>query len=346
MWEDVTEQLNEEKGRKIDAAYLEIPPERPISDLSVAVAYKAHIGHTSHYMQNQEHIYRATDKASKNSNQYQWKDLEQNAFNIRDKFLLIKDPLEAYEFLQNTGIFTPLRDEITWTEFKRWQRFAYLVQEHNMLANAMRAGKYEGEEAEVLKALTGIYKSSFFDDCERQPTRQEQDQLMRFFSKKSGLASNINQAIHEAQVDRENKIRQICAYFLRPTCSIIWVPANEEVQQKILRTNIDPESNMEITDNEKSPILQGGAMIEYLLDQEELKPVLLIKAGNTLEAIAGAIYADRVKGVHYRACKECSALFRLGNHSTKGYCAPPKPCKSTAKKRRQRKNGKQKETRG
>ena len=78
-------------------------------------------------------------------------------------------------------------------------------------------------------------------------------------------------------------------------------------------------------------------MIEFLLPQDAMRPVLFIRATNTLEAIAAAIYADRIEGIEYRACEVCSDLFEVGTRDEKKYCSRER-CKNTAHQRRMRAN--------
>jgi hypothetical protein len=87
----------------------------------------------------------------------------------------------------------------------------------------------------------------------------------------------------------------------------------------------------------------GGAMIEYLVPREELRPVLFITVKTTLEAIAAANYADRIHGVEYRECKECRKLFKLGVHKKRKYCDRER-CKNSAHQRDRRKRKRDDET--
>src|SRR6185437_11562365 len=85
------------------------------------------------------------------------------------------------------------------------------------------------------------------------------------------------------------------------------------------------------------PLIDKGAIAEFLLPQEAMRPVLFIRPTNTLEGIASAIYADRIMGVEYRACEVCSELFEVGSRGEKKYCSRER-CKNTAHQRRMRAN--------
>jgi hypothetical protein len=127
--------------------------------------------------------------------------------------------------------------------------------------------------------------------------------------------------IQKGVAHQESKRRELYAWFREPpgaACSIQWVPKRDEDEQAVLRK-----------------LGAGGAMIEFLLAQNALKPVLLIRPSNTLQAIAAAIYGDRINGVEYRACEVCKSLFKLGAHSEKKYCNREQ-CKNTAHQRNRR----------
>jgi hypothetical protein len=84
-----------------------------------------------------------------------------------------------------------------------------------------------------------------------------------------------------------------------------------------------------------SPLVDQGAMAEFLLPQETMRPILFIQPLNTLQAIAAAIYADRIPGVKCRVCDVCSELFEVGSRGEKKYCSRER-CKNTAHQRRMR----------
>ena len=83
-----------------------------------------------------------------------------------------QDPLTALDFLNRTGQFSVLYITFTMSYFKRWQRFAYLVQEDDLLASAFKDGQSTGECGEALKALSGEVQSKFFEGTEVRPTAE------------------------------------------------------------------------------------------------------------------------------------------------------------------------------
>jgi hypothetical protein len=293
-------------------AFQNAPTERAISAMEVVAWHVGIIGRVEHFKRGEEHVFRVTREHADGGPGEELEEKPLNAYAVRDEFLRIKEWSGALEFLGCTGTFSPLGDTITWSEFQKWQRFVYLVQEHNELADAMQTGQRGGECSEVLKALTGIYPSSFFDSPPIPESALET---------KWRADPKIGPMIQRGIAHQERKRRELYVWFREPpgaACSIQWVPKRNENKQAVLRK-----------------LQAGGAMIEFLLAQNALQPVLLIRPSNTLEAIAAAIYGDRIKGVEYRACEVCKALFKLGAHGDKKYCNREQ-CKNTAHQRNRR----------
>lgn len=188
-----------------------------------------------------------------------------------------------------------------------------------MLAAAMNDAMWTGECAEVLKALTGFYPSSFFDGPEIPQTPQETESEARLLREHPEMVH----AIERGRELLEKERRQLWTWFRQPPCSIEWMPTSQLASQSVIQK-----------------LEAGGAMIEFLLPQEQLQPLLLFKPKTTLQAIAAAIYAERIRGVKYGTCDQCGELFKIGPWSNKRYCDSPRPCKETAKKARQRENEK------
>jgi hypothetical protein len=293
-------------------AFQNVPTEHAISAMAVVVWYVGIQRRFEHFKRGEEHFFRITHRLADGSRGEDMEGRVLNAYAVRDEFLKVKEWSGALEFLGSTGIFSPLGDTLTWSEFQRWQRFVYLVQEHNELATAMQSGWRAGEHSEILKALTGNYPSSFFDF----PPMPESELEARWRAE-----PEMGPMIQEAESHLERKRRELWAWFREPpgaACSIEWVPHRVEDKQAIWHK-----------------LQAGGAMIEFLLPQSTLQPVLLIRPSNTLEAIAAVIYGDRIHGVEYRACEVCKNLFKLRAHKDKKYC-DRESCKNTAHQRRRR----------
>jgi hypothetical protein len=116
----------------------------------------------------------------------------------------------------------------------------------------------------------------------------------------------------------------------------------------VLKTHVDSATGIRLPIPEESPIMRGGAMIEFLLRQNQLRPVLRVAPTTALQAIAAAIFAERVHGITSRKCRFCGDFFKLGNSGKKGrykerlFCSMR--CKDNATKKQTRQNArKQKE---
>lgn len=330
-----------ERFHEAVAAFESAPKEQPISDMLVIVPYKARIKRVEHYTRAGQHVFHFTSQAQETSTGEQGREipeaikalldpyrvddsafmesekLPRNAHEVLKEFLSIRDWIAAHDFLSNTGVFSPLSDTITYREFERWQRFASLVQEHTPLAAATNEAQWSGECAEVLKALTGepiFFSCSFFDGTEipPSPAATETDALIR--RKNPVMISEKIQLWRRLQARRRI---EICSWFRQPPCSVEWIPSNEEAEQRALQH------------------LQnrgfGPWMMEFMLPKMELKPVIVIRPTYTLQAIAAAIYADRIHGVEWKKCawEKCPEIFRVGSHKNRKYCGRDS-CKNNA----------------
>lgn len=275
-------------------AYQNAPAERTVSAMNVLVSYTAIMGRVEHRKRGEEHVFRVTVE--------ELVEKQMNVYAVRDEFLRVKEWSEALVFLETAGLFSP-SSSITWSEFKKWQRFAYLVQEHDALAAELRIHHRGGsprfsdsELGKVITSLIGIGPNSFFEDSPSAP--------------------------------QERTLRDFCAWFCQPpeeASSIEWVPISHE--------------NREAAWRRLRQLRQSSAMFQFFLPKSALRPYLLIRPRYTLQAIAAAIYADRIHGVEYRACEMCKALFKLGAHKEKKYC-DRELCKNRAHQRNRRANAK------
>lgn len=303
------------------ATYQIAPDVGSISAMPVLIEYEAEWLEYRHYMRGDEHVFDCTfrkgDEYDYPSFALEMKSSFLNASAILDDFQDAKTPSEVLAFLNKTGRFGMFDSTMTWSYFKRWQRFAYLVQEHDLLAAEMKRGSWSGECGEVLKSVSGDSQSTFFDGTEVQPTADHAERIAQWM-----LDPKFVEDVREGRRIASEGRAKLCLWFRQPpndAYSIEWIPKRAE-DCKI----IDPQ-------------VANGAMIEFLLPQEAMRPVLFIRATNTLEAIAAAIYADRIEGVEYRACEVCSDLFEVGTRGEKKYCSRER-CKNTAHQRRMRAN--------
>jgi hypothetical protein len=305
------------------AAYQGGASARSISAMPVLIAFEATWGEYKLSRRGDEYVFQFTIAPEivreEGSYEPRWRYSYLNADAILDKFQTAKTPTEALDFLNQTGRFSLLGEEFSWSYFKRWQRFAYLVQEHDMLASSMLSGNHDGETGEALKALAGNRGSAFFDGTELKPvgTPAQLEERALWL-----LDSENSETISKQSTRMAAALFNTCRWFRQPpdgACSIEWVPKN------------DPDAHT------ISPLVDQGAMAEFLLPQQAMRPILFIQPSNTLQAIAAVIYADRISGVEYRACEVCSNLFEVGTRGEKKYCSRER-CKNTAHQRRMRAN--------
>jgi len=324
--EEIRTNDNAERLERISramAAYQGRASARSISAMPVLIAYEATWGEYKLSKRGDEYVFQFTIAPEivreEGSYEPRWHYSYLNADAILDKFQTAKTPMEALDYLNQTGRFTLLGEEFSWSYFKRWQRFAYLVQEHDLLASAMLSGNHDGELGEALKALAGDRDSAFFDGTELKPIgtpAQLEERALWLLDSKNA------EAISRQQIRKRAELFHACEWFRQPpdgACSIEWIPKNETDAQTI------------------SPLVDQDAMAEFLLPQEAMRPILFIQPSNTLQAIAAVIYADRISGVEYRVCEVCSELFEVGSRSEKKYCSRER-CKNTAHQRRMRAN--------
>jgi hypothetical protein len=297
-----------------------IAPEQAISAMPVIVPYFALVAEVEHVKRGEEHFFTITTDILRVGPNGERSHRELISQAVRDEFLRVGDSWsEAYDFLCATGNFSPLGDTVTWTEFKRWQQFARLVQEHKQLASVMESNKWGGEFGEALKALHGGYPSSYFA-FHGVPTTDEQRACTE---RQLQQHPELRQTYANGRMTLNGRARDLYGWFREPppsAYSVEWFPKNKEDEYAVL------------------PKLQiGGAMAKYLLPREALRPALVIRPRYTLEAIAAAIYADYANGVEYRTCEFCNRLFPVGRQKTKKYCNQAR-CKNAAHSRTVREN--------
>jgi hypothetical protein len=252
-----------------------------------------------------------------------------DAYAIRDEFFNVKTERQALDFLRATGEFLPYRDEISWHTFRLWQRLAELVRERDTLAVAHRETMLarrphpKAELDQVLRLLTGIYSHEYFGPPHVVPE------------------STLEMLRRSAQVLGK-----------KPERALVGLREGEELgrqRQRALESWFDappPEAySIEFVPRERDPerlsqLGGGGALMGLLFSPEELRPILVIRPRCTLEAIAAAIYAERIASVRAGKCKGCGEWFEIGSQKGKAYCDDPR-CKEKIKKRNQRNNARE-----
>ncbi|WP_158789029.1 hypothetical protein [Granulicella sp. L46] len=322
--------------------------QRNISAMPIAVSYYAKIPRVRQIEQSGEVVFQSTsgrfvdeifrDATEGNTDVGRiegWAHRPCDAYNVRDEFLKVTTERQALDFLRENGEFLPYDQQISWTDFKRWQRCAEMVIERDTLSSASKAifaGRPKNdtdptdELKQLLLMLTGIYPHTYFGDSAPPPSQHDLEQLRRVTGITSETPRQAAEKYQEtlAQMKKGAAIRhqrqqELEHWFYAPP------PSAYSIEFVPKKPNPDLERNMQ----------RGGALLDYLIDQEELLPVLVIYARCALEAIAAAIYAERVAGVRVGKCPACDKLFEIEAHKEKTFCN--RQCQDKMKKDRRRK---------
>lgn len=248
-----------------------------------------------------------------------------NAFSLRDEFLTKRGWIGAWEFLSVSGPFSPVSERITLKEFERWQEYVKLVlvkKTREALSSALRDGDWNGDYAEALKALTGLYDSSFFDGVEAQ---QEASPTWKAKHLTPEQAALLTKSEIENKRQREKRLKALCSWFRTPPAeawSIRWVPNGPEAWNEAVGLL---KAGRVLLDADARPSL------EFSLPRVALKPVMMIEARCSLQAIAASVYADYWHGVEHRRCPECGKVFRLGTKKRVGRWQEKEHCSEKCK---------------
>lgn len=323
--------------------------QRNISAMPIVVSYHARIPRVRQITQSGEIVFQTTtgrfideifrDATEGNTNVGRmegWADRTCDAYDVRDEFLKVTTERQALDFLREYGEFLPYDQQISFSDFMRWRRCAELVIERDTLTSASKAifaGLPESDTAppdelrQLLLMLTGIYPHTYFSNPPPPPAQYELDQLRRACEVMSETPRQAEESYHKALAQMKNgaairhrRQQELEHWFYAPprsAYSIEFVPKTPST---------DLQRNMQ----------RGGALLDYLIDQEELRPVLVIWPTCALEAIAAAIYAERVAGVRVGKCPGCGELFEIGAHKEKIF--HNRKCQDKMKKDRKRKN--------
>lgn len=293
-----------ERLRKAVDARKSPPPEKSLSAMQVVVDYRIVPGSVTHTVRGEDHIF---DVEVPFAQDYEKKPV--NGFALRDKFLCAQGWNGAFDFLRVMGPFSPVSDRITLKEFERWQEFTKLIlvkEKREALSSALRDGNWSGDFAEILKALTGLYPSSFFDAVGIREALDEPASTWKPKHITPEQVALIKQSEIEYEQRRVERLKALCAWFRRPpekACSIRWVPKGPGEWKEALELL---KAGRILLDADARP------GFEFSLPRTALMPILVIEAQCSLQAIAASIYADYWGGVEYKNCPECGTVFRLG----------------------------------
>jgi hypothetical protein len=263
-----------------------------------------------------------------------WRVEHLDVYKIRDEFLALRTPREALNFLRETGRFLPGGTDVSWRDFERWQRYAEIVMERKQLIEFMKASFSQrstakidpsGDLKQISLMLTGIYPHNYFGRSEQSLSPETLASLRRsaeITSKTPHEAErNYRETLNGMEKERDvahDRQRTLETWFYEPpdsACSIKFIPRHPD--EEFFRN-----------------IQRGGALLDYIHPLEDLIPVLVIKPACTVEAIAAAIYAERLAGIKCEKCPGCGFWFEVGSQQKKTYCS--EKCRERLKKRRQR----------
>jgi hypothetical protein len=332
-------------GTEQAAAALDRTKQRIISPMPIVVSYQAKIPRvrqvstqageivfqttSSRFM---DEIFRdAMDGKTQVGVLQGWIDRIRDAYTVRDEFLKVTTEREALDFLRENGEFLPYDQQISWVNFKRWQRYAELVyRERDKLSAAHTAifatGETDptGELDQVLRMLAG-YPHTYFGDPPPPPTPQELDSPRRACKVTSETprqaAEHYQKALaqmNEGAAIAHQRQQELECWFYAPP------PSAYSVQFIPKERDAELERNMQ----------RGGVLFDYFMDQDKVRPVLVIYPRCALEAIAAAIYAERVASVRVGICESCGKLFEIEDHNEKRFC--DRLCQDRKKKQKKR----------
>jgi hypothetical protein len=319
--EDEIAKAELERLREVISAQKSPQPERSLSAMELIVDYRIGSGHVTHTARDEDHVF---DLEIDFVQEYEKKPI--NAFSLRDEFLSKKGWSGAWEFLSVSGPFSPISERITLKEFERWQEYTKLVlvkKTREALSSSLRSGDRNGEYAEALKALTGLYDSSFFDGVLEAVHKTSPEWKTENLTPEQ--CALVVQCEIENNQRRVKRLKALCAWFRTPpaaACSIRWVPNGPEAWNEAVGLL---KAGRVLLDAEARPSL------EFSLPREALKPVMVIEARCSLQAIAASVYADYWHGVEHRRCRECGKVFRLGTRKRVGRWQEKEHCSEKCK---------------
>lgn len=286
--------------------------QRTITSMPIVLSYVAHIEAVqAREIQGETTFFgRHAKENADGAVAHHWDEEQRDPHQVRAEFEQIRTQRQALDFLRHNGDFSPLENYFSWSTFQRWQRFIAIVRDPATMAEAFLHPSASADVKDVMKALAG-YPHNFFPPIPA-PASAEEEQI-----RKAGLGEAVRRGVLARQEAQEKLER----WFIKPPLEIFWQPRITD-EAVLLRLSA------------------GGAVPELVLSQEEIEPVLLIRANHILTAIAASIYADRVSETRFRICPICSVRFEISGPTDKRLFDTPR-CRETAKKRRDRNKARQ-----
>lgn len=295
-------------GEEIGDAQKATSVHRVIAAMPVVVSYTAEIGTVRQLHKDGDVFFQWAlwDKTPDGRPSRTWSTTRLDPFAVRNEFLAVRTERNALDFLRHNGDFNPLQDGVSWSEFQRWQQLVRIIQDRDgLIATQLYPDTPKSSDhVEVLKMFAG-YPHQFFPT---KPALLDSDIAEH--------DADIQYAIRDGERLREQHVRKLENWFVRPPTEIFWFP-------KML------------TGAQKQRMTRGAVVPEFLALKEDLVPHLLIHAATALTAIAATLYADRVALIGSKVCPGCEKRFELeGPKDPRTYCKAT--CRETKKKARSR----------
>ncbi len=304
--------------------------------MEIVVHYRATIPRVQQFTRAGQTVFVTTRWVEgKEGTEQRWDEKPLDAFSVREEFLKVKTERQALDFLRNTGEFLPHGDDLSWSDFQLWQRYAELVLEREKLSKVHKAVMANqptddldpnGEINQMLLMLTGLYDHTYFGGSSR-PLSPEELENVRHAAE---VMSETPQQAADDYQDMLADIRSGAALIRQSQRELehwFYAPPRQAYSIEFIPEKLDAELRQNMQ--------RGGALLDYLHPHESLTPILLIKADCALKAIAATIYADRIAGIRFRECPGCKTLFKIGSQKAKKYCDDDR-CKARKKKKDQR----------
>ena len=285
---------------------------RTISAMPVVVAYHARLGLVEQFRFRDEALFVLRFPSEDEKGPVQRFTLDTlDPYEVLREFQRVKTERQALDYLRHTGDFSPVKNWVSWSEFKRWQRFVAILQDSESLvqeqSHIWETGPPYSEQREVIRVLGSkdhrFFAGSIYDEALAiEPTTRK---VLRL------------EESDEAWKVRAERQRKLEMYFLAPPVTIRWWPKPS--------FKVNPAT-----------ICHAGGLAEFLAPQSEQVPKMFVESTTSLEAIAGALYADRVAQVTKRICQNenCRRTYEPSSTQQTKFCSSQ--CSEATKQRKRR----------
>ena len=324
----------------------------PVSDMYAHVVYEAPLYSWTMRMDRGDHSF-TQDRSrqwmteqGETSEDKTHEPVTLDAFAIRETFYRIdpQKPSDVLRFLNKAGAFWYL-PRVSLQQIIEWQRFAKLVRREDFMRLAQGILSSDARDVDdsrdAKQALHGLqgFPNKFFIHSkpftEWPPVHPEWPPELQ----EEHLSSN-----RKSEEDARKQLRAHQMAFLRPqgdALQIEWQYADEKSRTKHLQIlaalHQVPVNQREaywkrLKGQELKEAVMAHAPPEMARGTFSLKPAVVIRAHNVLEAIAAANYIDLIRGVEWKRCAldTCNQIFEVKSNHGQRYCDPPSSCKNKA----------------